>query len=230
MRTNAFAPLTPPIRAYSNLIAVCGAALLALTVVTTARADTETRATGPFHAVAVEGSWTVDVTVGKDPSVVLEGDKDAIAKVKTDVVNGELRVRLDHGMFFSFFKMGKVGALAAHITVPSLDAFTRSGSGAATITGLKEGKVTLESNGSGDLKATGQVGDLVLDINGSGAADLAGLATDNAVVTINGSGDIVVQARQSLVATINGSGDIKYVGEPAHLTTAVHGSGSIGKK
>ena len=43
------------------------------------------------------------------------------------------------------------------------------------------------------------------------------------------SGDIVVQAQKSLDARINGSGDIKYVGEPAHLITAVHGSGSIGR-
>jgi len=88
----------------------------------------------------------------------------------------------------------------------------------------------IESNGSGDLKADGQATDLVLDLNGSGNADLARLSADKASVTINGSGDIVVQAHDSLDATINGSGDIRYIGEPAHLTTAVHGSGTIARK
>jgi hypothetical protein len=229
MRTNAFQTRLGASFGFSNVVAVCGAALLALTLVAPARADTETRATAPFHAISVEGSWSVDVTVGKDPSVTIEGDKDTIAKVRTDVVNGELRVRLEHSLFLSFFRMGNTGKLSAHITVPTLDAFTRSGSGEATITGLKGGKVTIESNGSGDLVADGQVTELSLELNGSGDANLAKLAAENATVTINGSGDIVVQAHKSLDASINGSGNIKYVGEPARLITAVHGSGSIGR-
>jgi hypothetical protein len=48
-------------------------------------ADSETRATEPFHAISFEGSWTVDVVVGKERSVTFEDDKDIMALVKTEV-------------------------------------------------------------------------------------------------------------------------------------------------
>ncbi len=209
-----------------NLLAAGLALLLTLPFIGSARADSETRTVEPFHAISVEGSWTVDVTVGKVTSVALEGDKDTLARISTDVVDGELRIHPGHAGLMGFFRSGK---LVAHITTPALDSFVRSGSGDATITGLNEGKITLESNGSGTIAAAGHAGDLKLELNGSGTAKLADLAVDSAKVTINGSGDVVVQPHKSLEAEINGSGDIKYIGDPAHMAQAIHGSGSIEK-
>src|ERR1700744_1716154 len=87
-----------------------------------ARADSEARTTAPFHAVAFSGSWTVDVKVGKENSVVIEGKKDIISKVRTEVVDGELRVELEHSML-SLFSRNDLGDLKAHITTPDLTAF-----------------------------------------------------------------------------------------------------------
>ena len=203
------------------------AALLILPLVGTAHAETQTRSVDPFHAISFEGSWSVDVTVGKDRSLVLEGDQDSLAQVKTEVVDGKLRISLKRGLMSMF---SHVGHLSAHVTTPSLDDFERFGSGDATLTGLKEDKLVVESDGSGSIKADGHVGNLKLTINGSGTCDFGDVTSDDATVTINGSGGMIVQPRGNLVAEINGSGDIRYVGEPAHITRTVHGSGSIEKK
>src|SRR6201996_9711942 len=67
-----------------------------------ASAESETRTTPPFHAVTFAGSWNVDVKVGKENSVVIEGKKDLISRVKTEVVDGELRVGLESNVFSLF--------------------------------------------------------------------------------------------------------------------------------
>lgn len=206
-------------------IGVSSAALAAFLVAQPVWADTETRPVAPFHAISFAGSWDVDITVGRPQSVVIEGDKDSIAHVKTEVVDGELRVGIEH----SLVGFDRGGKLSAHVTVPSLDGFTRSGSGGATLSGIDGAKLALASNGSGMLKAEGHAADLALAVNGTGSADLADLKSDDAAVTINGSGDAVVQVAHTLKAAINGSGRINYVGEP-QVTSAIHGSGLIEKR
>ncbi len=200
------------------------AALLASALAHPAWADSETRQVAPFHAVSIEGAWTADITVGKETGVVLEGDKDALKRVKTVVDNGALNISLEHGWIFG---LGDHGKLIAHITTPNLDALTRSGSGDVTVTGLTGDAFTVKSNGSGSVKASGNVGSLTATINGSGTGAMDDLTSDRAAVTINGSGQMVVQPRQSLTGRINGSGEIRYVGKPVQVSSAINGSGSI---
>src|SRR3984957_13054003 len=124
-------------------------------------ADSETRTTAPFHAVSFAGSWTVDVKVGGPMSVVIEGKKDIIAKVKTEVVDGELRIGIERGLM-SLFGNHDLDGLIAHITVPELTAFALNGSGAADITGLNGGTTKFVLDGSGDLNAKGKIDTLSL--------------------------------------------------------------------
>ena len=208
------------------------AALLALSLTALTRpamADSETRQTAPFHAITFDGSWTVDVVVGDGNSVVIEGDKDIIPLVKTDVIDGQLVIKVDNG-HTSFFHHRDLGNLTAHIVVPQLTAFTLQGSGNATIAGLNGGTTELKLSGSGDLTAEGKLDALALVVNGSGQADLSGLAAGKASATINGSGDATLRPRESLAAIINGSGNISYVGDGARVTSVIHGSGQVEKQ
>ena len=196
----------------------------------TASAESETRTTAPFHAVTFAGSWTVDVKVGKENSVVIEGGKDLIAKVKTEVVDGELRVGLDRSMLSSLFGTHDLGNLTAHITTPELTAFALDGSGKADIDGLTGGKTSIVLNGSGDIKARGKLESLTLAVNGSGTADLSGLESAKASATINGSGDATIDPRETLAAVINGSGQVTYLREGVKVTSVIHGSGMVERK
>jgi hypothetical protein len=214
-----------------GVLALC----LALTAVAAsflsgpASAESETRATAPFHAVTFSGSWNVDIKVGKENSVVIEGKKDVISRVKTEVVDGELRVGLEDNIF-SLFSHHDLGDLTAHITTPDLTAFALNGSGAAEIDGLDGGKTSIVLDGSGDIKAKGKLDSLTLAVNGSGAADLSGLESAKASATINGSGDATVDPRETLAAVINGSGQIKYLREGVKVTSVIHGSGMVERK
>ncbi len=194
-----------------------------------ASADSETRSTPPFHAVMFAGSWNVDIKVGKENSVVIEGKKDLLSRVKTEVVDGELRVGLDANIF-SLFGSHDLGNLTAHITTPDLTGFALNGSGKADIDGLTGGTTRIVLDGSGDIKAKGKLESLTLMVNGSGTADLSGLETGKASATINGSGDATVDTRETLAAVINGSGQVNYLREGVKVTSVIHGSGMVEKK
>jgi hypothetical protein len=192
-------------------------------------ADSETRATPPFHSVLFAGSWTVDVKVGGPLSVVIEGNRDVIAKVKTEVVDGELRIGIERGVF-SLLSHLDLDGLKAHITLPELTAFALSGSGTADVSGLNGGTTKFVLDGSGDLTAKGKLDSLSLVVSGSGTADLGGLETAKASAMVNGSGDATVDPRETLAATVNGSGQVGYLHEGAKVTSVIHGSGMVDKK
>jgi hypothetical protein len=195
-----------------------------------ASADSETRTTAPFHAVMFAGSWNVDVKVGKENSVVIEGNRDLIARVKTEVVDGELRVGLDGNIISSLFGSHDLGNLTAHITTPELTAFTLNGSGKADIDGLAGGNTRIVLDGSGDINAKGKLDTLSLVVNGSGAADLSGLESAKASATINGSGDAKVDPRETLAAVVNGSGQVNYLRDGVKVTSVIHGSGMVDRR
>jgi hypothetical protein len=194
-----------------------------------ARAATETRTTPAFHAIATRGSWDVEVIVGKEQSVVIEGDKAVIAHVKSEVVDGELRIDLDRGSW-SMFDHFDTDHLKARITVPVLTAFALQGSGNADIGGFNGGSVEFSLDGSGNLSADGNVDTLAVAVNGSGDADLSSLVVGKVSATVNGSGDATVHPTRSLAAAVNGSGDVTYIGDDIKVTSIVRGSGTIEKQ
>jgi hypothetical protein len=208
------------------------AALLALSLTAMTRpamAESETRATAPFHAITFEGSWTVNVVVGKASSVTLKGNKDVLAMVETEVVDGDLHIGVvPHSS--SLFNHFDVGDLTAEITVPSLTAFVLHGSGMANVADLNGGTTKFEVNGSGDLTAAGKLDTLALVVNGSGQAELSALIATKASATVNGSGDAKVHPSESLAAMVNGSGTVNYLGDNPRVTSVVHGSGQIDKQ
>jgi hypothetical protein len=214
-----------------GVLALCLAltAVAAIFLSGTARADSETRTTAPFHAVNFSGSWKVDVKVGKENSVVIEGKKDIVSKVKTEVVDGELRIGMEEGIF-SLFSHHDLGDLTAHVTTPDLTAFILNGSGKGDIDGLTAGTTRIVLDGSGDIKAKGKLDSLALVVNGSGTADLSALETAKASATINGSGDATIDPRDTLTAVVNGSGQVNYRREDVKVTSVIHGSGMVEKK
>jgi hypothetical protein len=181
---------------------------------------TESRDVGSFDRVQSRGSIDVEIAVGKQASVTVEADDNILSLIRTDVRGGALII--DSQSNFSSRHSPLV-----HITTPSLQALQVSGSGDSDIAGASGDQLLIRIEGSGDVRASGSVKSLRLRIEGSGDARLGDLNTDQADVEIDGSGDADLAVASSLDATVNGSGDVHYSGNPAHVTTRVHGSGEI---
>lgn len=178
------------------------------------------RAPPPFERIALRSAENVEVRVGGKTSVKVSGDDNLLELVETRV-EGDTLVIESRGSYRT------KTPLLVEVQLPSLRHFALDGSADARLSGIRGERLGVELNGSGDIEASGEVGELEVEVNGSGDADLGELRAKRVEAELNGSGDIDVAASEELRAEINGSGDIRYRGAPAKLRSEVNGSGDV---
>jgi hypothetical protein len=187
------------------------------------RMATEQRDIGSFDRIESNIGAAIIVSIGATQSVSLTYDDNLIGYVTTKVRGRKLVIESSRSFFSSKDCQIK-------IVVPQLEEVTVGGSGGIEVVGLDADRFALEIDGSADVVASGEVGELVIEVNGSGNVDTRDLVAGEASVEINGSGGVNVMARDYLTATVNGSGDIVYTGNPNQVVKNVQGSGRIRRR
>jgi hypothetical protein len=115
------------------------------------------------------------------------------------------------------------------ITLPGgeFKKFGIAGSGKLKLENLNQEKLRVSIAGSGNIKATGKVGETEIHIAGSGDADLGEVAMRDTTIHIAGSGNTDVAPTESADIHIAGSGDVNLHANPKRLETHIAGSGRI---
>lgn len=180
----------------------------------------QNRAVSAFQRVETLGSEDVEVRFGPRPSLVIAADDNILPLITTEVRNGTLKIS-SRGSY------NMRGPIRVWLTTPNLEAFKTSGSGNVDIQGLRNSRLSLTINGSGDMLVTGSTGELDLNIHGSGTARLASLNARTVKASLFGSGEATVRASEELDARIFGSGTLRYVGKPASFRSQNFGSGRV---
>ena len=189
-------------------------------------------------------SGNLNIKIGPEFSVVLEGEKDDLREVITDVSDGRLRIRVENWRFNFKEKIN------AYVTLPALTGLSVSGSGRAEILdpikdadGLSlnvsgSGKLITKEltvdaldcgiSGSGDIYigGTGSADRGDISISGSGSYNGPDFEIDHLEVSVSGSGSCLCKAGDSLTARISGSGNVTYNGDPK-IDARVSGSGHV---
>jgi Putative auto-transporter adhesin, head GIN domain len=222
-------------------------AVLALAAMTTCafgqNTVKETRNVKGFTKISYGISGNLQVRIGSEFSVVLEGEKGDLEEVLTDVSDGRLRIRMDNWRFNFNEKVN------AYVTLPVLTGLNVSGSGKAEILDpvRDADNINLSVSGSGKLVTeelvTDQVscsisgsGDIVIgsgsadrgdiSISGSGGYSGQNFEIDRLEISVSGSGDCYCKVGDSLKASVSGSGNITYKGDP-RVDARVSGSGHV---
>lgn len=206
----------------------------------------EKRQVSGFDEVSFALAGEVYINLGSGYSVELEGDKDYLGQVVTEVDGDNLKIRTD-----KWFNTGN-NKVIVRITMPSIDGISVSGSGKVTVNDpLKGEDLDVAISGSGKIYlrdvALGEVG---CSVSGSGSLNVAGNGTIKSLeMSVSGSGDYkgeatrvgTLDARISgsgscdcyvtdmLRASISGSGSIYYSGNPK-IDASVSGSGKVRMK
>jgi hypothetical protein len=205
---------------------------------------TVSRTTPEYDKIEVGGSFDVKLISGKEGSITIKGDENLVELLKTEVVNGTLKVGFERGKMIQFNYKS-----AIEITIPfeQINELSFSGSGnffgkdIITAENLEveiagSGNVKLELNttntkiersGSGNLNIKGKTQNLEIESTGSGNANASELIAENVVASQIGSGNIKVNCTKKLVARSSGSGSIIYNGNPEKVDKSSSGSGSI---
>lgn len=163
-------------------------------------AATQSRDVPTFHSVDLAGANTVTIRIGRLQSVVVRADRNLLDRVTT-------RVHQDTLVIDTRGNVTTKSPMGVELVVPSLDAVTLSGTGA--------------------VRATGTAAHLDVSLPGTGDVELGGLEARSVHAALSGSGRIVVHATNTVDATVSGTGAIVYLGNPAHVTTSVTGTGAI---
>lgn len=200
----------------------------------------ESRSATPFSAIRINGSAHVILSQNRDLSVTVEGQKNILELVTTEVNSGELVIDTR-----GCIRSGK--PVRVVINAPNIEALTIDGSGNISgATPINAEELSLRIDGSGDIELEVDTQKLQTVINGSGDIALRGsaqqhsikiagsgdirafdLSTEDSDIKIYGSGDCEANVAGSLDATIRGSGDIVYIGSPHHVERSIDGSGDI---
>lgn len=184
----------------------------------------ENRDVADFDRIEVHGSAEVIVKSGPGGVLTVKGGRDRVADLTTRVDDGTLMIEEGDS---SGVDLGD-GHVTVVVRARALSAARLDGSGDITLNGLRGGRLEVEVNGSGDVRARGRVEALEAEVDGSGELDLRDLAADAASLDIAGSGDADVDARHRLDVDLRGSGDVRYSGDPL-LSQSVSGSGTISR-
>jgi hypothetical protein len=119
------------------------------------------------------------------------------------------------------------GRLQIVMTAPDVSRFELNGADRLVINGYRQERLSLDLSGDAEVQASGETGDLDLEISGAGEADLGALKTRAARVEISGSGEARIAPTEAADLEISGAGEITLLTNPARLTSDVSGAGSI---
>ena len=175
-----------------------------------------------FTSISTEGAYEVEVKSQQGLSLEIEADDNILPLITTEVSNGVLRIKATRGYSINNNVVVKIGA-------PNIDGIHSSGAGTIEITGLKNDKFEIDSNGAPSIKVSGETGTLDIESNGAGKVDAHKLRASKATVEANGVAKIEVFASDELNVTVSGPASVIYSGDPK-LNKKVNGPGSVERR
>ncbi|UJH66402.1 head GIN domain-containing protein [Allomuricauda sp. SCSIO 65647] len=179
----------------------------------------EMRQVGEFTKLKSTGVFDVTITQGIGQSVEITADDNIIGRVRTKVVNGELRLELSDDSYRNI-------TLRANITVEQLNGLKNSGTGNIVAQNVESNNFSISNSGDAEIVISGVANGL--DCFNEGVGDIKGFnfLVNDADLEIRGSGSIEISCASTLDVEITGSGDIFYKGNPS-VDADIEGSGKV---
>lgn len=180
----------------------------------------EFRDVATFNKVSSEGVFEVTITESDIQSVEITADNNIMHRVRTEVVNNELRLYLDNNNYNNI-------SLQATIYVQNINSIKNSGVGNISVFDVTNAEnFSVKNTGTGNITILGNAESLSIINEGSGDFYGFDFTVNNCNVDIEGTGDCEVNCSNNLNVQIEGSGNVFYVGYPT-INTHISGSGSV---
>ena len=179
---------------------------------------------------------------GKKVKVTIEGEKNIIPYIETEVSGNTLNINFQRNI-----NIGTTKRLTVTVVYISLESVALGGSGNISGKNLLKAdnfKVSLGGSGninikvdadsvhasiggSGNIDLEGKSNEFICSIAGSGNIRAYALKTGEVYTNIAGSGSIKTTVKTKIKAKLVGSGNVYYKGNPKFINNKSVGSGSI---
>lgn len=191
-------------------------------VVGSGQRQRQKREIAAFSSISTDGAYQIEVVCQQALSLEIEADDNILPLISTDVSNGVLRIKSTRGFSVNRPILVKIGT-------PNIEGISASGAGTIEISGLKNDKFEIDSNGAPSIKVSGETGTLDIEANGAGKVDTHKLRATKASVEANGVAKIEVFASDELNVNVSGPASVIYSGDPK-LNKKVNGPGSVERR
>jgi hypothetical protein len=159
---------------------------------------------GDAREIVLDGPIDLTLRQGAVASLTVRGEQRLLGNVSTTQEGDTLQI-------------GTTGMLLHHrqplqvtLVLPVLENLVVQGSGDSTINGFSGDRITVQLNGSGNVKFNGRYQKVVAAVHGSGELEMNGGASDKVDIELVGSGELtVVGSCRELNVQQTGSGDLK---------------------
>jgi hypothetical protein len=204
---------------------------------------TEKRTTSSFTSLSAGGGFEVEIKNGPT-EVVVESDDNIIKDIETTVVNGELRIRLDHmnlsdahlKVFVTAPEINGIKASAAS-NITAKDILKSSGiihlqssSGSDIEAALDAPEVDADASGGGEMKLSGKTRNMKAVSSSGSTIEAKELLSENTEARASSGATIKVHASLSLDASASSGGNIGWRGGATNVKKNVSSGGEIDRE
>jgi hypothetical protein len=194
-----------------------------LSITATAHADEQVRNAPAFTSISVHGPISVTVDAGKAQSLKVRGDARFLRDLSSEVVDGELRLRMPD----KNTKVNSRDEQRVVIAMPALRALDVEGAGEIKLNGIRGERLDVNYRGAGSVGINGEVKTFSMKAEGVGEVDAKALLANDADIRFRGIGDVKVYARNRLDVVVEGMGNLTYYGKPRTVNKSASGIGSV---
>jgi len=170
-----------------------------------------------FDAIDISGVYDVEITVGKDYSIRLEGREKEMDYAEVDLDGDTLEL----GQRKKKWGWGNRKSIDAYITLPSLNALDVSGVTDADVENIDAKTFELDVSGVADVNLSGSCDRIDADISGVSDVNARELKCKSGDVDLSGVGDLDVYTSESIDASVHGVGDVTVYGSPSDVEKSV---------
>jgi hypothetical protein len=186
------------------------------------QASDQVRNAPPFTSISVHGPVSVTVDAGKTQSLTLRGSDKFVSGLTSEVVNGELRLRMPDNKHTTNSSDERI-----IITMPELRAFNAEVAGETKLNNIRGNRLDVSYRGAGRMVITGEVKTFKMKAEGVGEVDTKALIANDVDIDFKGIGDVKVYAKDKLDAVVQGMGSVSYFGKPRTVNKSVAGFGKV---
>jgi len=204
-----------------------------------------------FHAVRVSHGIEVLLSEGTEEAVAVSSNYPELRdKIRTDVVNGELRIYFDTDFWDELKHMSK-RKLRAYVSFVKLDGVKASSGSTIKVDGtIKATKLNMETSSGASINGRVEVGEMSVDQSSGSTMNISGtvsgkliadgssgstfhgydLAVENCEADLSSGAGVQVTVNKELSVEASSGGYVKYKGNGLIRNIRTSSGGSVSKK
>ena len=188
--------------------------------------NAEKREVKGFHAVETSSGIAVVLTKGNKEEIALTAsDKEMLTRVKTEVVDGVLKIsREDNWKFWEKWKNWKI---TVYVSYTRLDGVRASSGGSITSNNVDLSTLSARVGSGGHINLAGKVNELEVDGNSGGHFRGYDLSVVNCKASVSSGAGVQVTITKEITAKANSGGQIRYKGTGMIRDINVSSGGSV---